>query len=206
MKKIKNEKILETYLSRYQIRNLFSDSDLPFELYTFERGETINNILDGSRYIQFVLDGVIRITHVRDDGTVVSISEITELTILGDIEFAHPHISPYLVECVRKSTVIALPLQTCRKKLENDPVFLRNLLGSVAAKFEAMSLAETSGRDLKEKVLYHLRSVRHDHMIRSVSRTASELQCSSRQLLRILKKLCAEGILEKTGKGSYRLL
>ena len=206
MKKENDGKKLERYLNRYSIRSFFSDDSLPFELYSFSPREVINNLMDPSEYLMFFVSGRVSIFHIRDDGTVFTVYEMDEFSVLGDVEFGAKGVSPLLVEAVVKSYVVVLPLRNRRKKLMQDPVFLWKMLESVSKKFTSFSDMVYSPGSLRDKVLYHFRYTEKDHMIRSVVRTCSALQCSKRQLLRILKALCEEGVLEKTGKGTYRLM
>ncbi len=205
MKIIKDKTVLENTLNRYDIRSFFSDTSLSFSLYCFEKGEFVNNTIDCSEYLSFFTEGRIEITHVRDDGSIVSVSEISSFTVLGDLEFADRLFSPHLVEAKKRSYFVVLPLKGIRTTLEQDPVFLMHMLSSVSQKFVSFSSAATVSRSLKEKLLYHMEVTRKDHTVHSVIQTCSVLQCSKRQLLRILKQLCDEDIIVKTGKGTYVL-
>ena len=206
MEKIRNEKELNRYLELCGIPELFTDPDLPFELYAFRRHEIVNNFFDSSEYLLFFVAGRLMIRQIRDDGTAAGIGEIREFTVLGDMEYADRKISMHIVEAMTPSRFIILHLtEEIRAKLDRDPVFLRYLLSSVTKKFILFSDAATSSKTLRERLLFHLEQTQKDHRIRSVAETAELLQCSRRQLLRILKQLTEEGIAEKTGKGEYRL-
>ena len=54
-------------------------------------------------------------------------------------------------------------------------------------------------------MLFFLKKVQADHAISSVNQAMQALHCSRRQLQRVLKKLCDEGLVVKTGRGHYRL-
>ena len=58
---------------------------------------------------------------------------------------------------------------------------------------------------MEERVLTFLREVQADHVLHSVNEGISRLHCSRSQLQRVLRRLCADGTLQKTGKGEYRL-
>jgi CRP-like cAMP-binding protein len=206
MRKENNAKKLESFLKKYRIPSFFGIPSLPFELYSAARHEVINNELEFTDHLVFFVAGAIAITHIRDDGTSFTIGELTEFTVLGDMEFASSVTSPDLVVALKKSWFVVLPLRDIRQQLMNGPVFLRNMLASISRKFILFSTAMTVSGSLRTRLLYHMQVTRSDHMIHSVIRTCSLLQCSKRQLLRILKQLCEEGVVEKNGKGSYRLL
>lgn len=187
------------------IPKYFSDPALPFELYSFEKGEYLNNELDPFHYFSFIVSGSIRILNVRDDGSLFQIAAGSGFSLLGDIEFGSGMESPYLIEVVRKTYCVSLPLKLCREKLENDPVFLKALLKEATLKLNAATAAIAVPKTLSEKVLHHMEYECEDHILSGVEKTASRLSCSKRQLLRILKELSEEGSIIKTGKGKYML-
>ena len=205
MKKIKNEKQIHELLTKYHILSYFTYPNLPFELYIFEKGEFLNNEIDPYNYFCFILSGSSRILHVREDGSTKQIATIHESTCFGDIEFATGMYSAYLVEILKKTYCLAIPLSSCRKQLENDPVFLRYVLRNIGEKMEKVTTETVLPRDLEERVLYYIRYRCENKTLQGVENTASALSCSKRQLLRILKKMCEEEILVKEGKGTYKL-
>ena len=205
MEYIKDEKKLDALLDRYHIRNLFDCGPLPFRLVRFKKGEFISSELDPLDHLSFVVSGRIRIFHIRDDGGTSEISSGSSFTCLGDLEFASGHMSPYLIEALDSCLLITLPLKRCRKEIENDPVFLRFLLSSIAEKTEKITAMNVVPGNLKERVIFHMRNNCENSTLKGVEQTAGSLLCSKRQLLRILKELCAEGTVVKTGRGKYML-
>ena len=99
----------------------------------------------------------------------------------------------------------AFPFRENQSGLENDPVFLRFVLGQLAGKLSLSAIMTVSAQTLEEKVLFFLRKVQANHEISSVNHALQPLHCSRRQLQRVLKKLCDDGLLIKTGRGCYRL-
>ena len=91
-----------------------------------------------------------------------------------------------------------------RETLEDDPVFLQFALRQMAQKL-TMSTMDVTMQTLEEKLLLYLDKMQPDHTIHSVNETVIAMHCSRRQLQRVLKTLCEDGRLEKTGKGQYRL-
>lgn len=205
MKIIKDEKRIDTAVHTYGIHRFFGDPDLPFEMVQFDKGEYLNNLLDPSQYISFIISGTIRILNIRDDGSMYEIASGSGFTCLGDLEFASGDVSPYLVEAVRKTVCIVVPLKECRKKLENDPVFLRYILRSVAQKLHAATAMAAGPKTLEEKVLYFMENECENQTLKGVEKASYALSCSKRQLLRILKRLSEEGKVIKTAKGAYLL-
>ena len=192
-------------IDKHGIREFFTDSDLPFELYQFEKGEYMNNLLEPDQYISFIVSGTIRILNIRDDGSLYEIASGSGFSCIGDMEFGSGDISPYLVETVRKTYCVSLPLKKCRSRLENDPVFLRYILRSVTKKLNAATAMSAGPKTLEEKILFYMEHECEDQTLKGVEKASYALSCSKRQLLRILKQLCEEGKVNKTGQGTYAL-
>lgn len=205
MKRIKNQQRLNALLEKNHIPQYFKDPDLPFQLWRFEKGEYLNNALDPLEYISFVIYGTIRIIHIRDNGSMYEVTSGSGFTILGDHEFGLHRLSPYLVETLSDVLCISLPLVHCREKLENDPVFLRHLLKSMAEKITMLSGDLSEPSNLRERVLRYMKLQCPGMVLSGVEKVAHALGCSKRQLLRILRQLCEESIVTKTGKGKYQL-
>lgn len=89
--------------------------------------------------------------------------------------------------------------------LEDDPVFLRFALNQVARKLSLSVILGPLAEALKEKGLFYLRNIRPDHQITSINKVLPQLHCSRRQLQRLLKKLCQDHKLVRTGRGTYQL-
>lgn len=85
-------------------------------------------------------------------------------------------------------------------------MFLRFVLGQLAGKLSLSAAMTASTQNLEEKLLFFLEKVQADHTISSVNQTLQALHCSRRQLQRVLKKLCEDGLVIKTGRGCYRLM
>ncbi|MBE6123490.1 MAG: cyclic nucleotide-binding domain-containing protein [Erysipelotrichaceae bacterium] len=205
MKKIENKEKTKAYLSKYSLRTVFSrPEEIDFELYEFQRGEIINNLMDPLDYLLFAAEGVIRIYNIRNNGTMALLAEGGGFTVLGDIEFASREVSSYIVEAAGRVVCLSVDVQKHRSILEQDPVFLSFLLKSVSDKLRMMTAFTLEPEDLKERTLYYLDHADHQ-TLKGVASAASYLQCSRRQLLRILKILQEEGTVIKTGRGTYRL-
>ncbi|MCR5796125.1 MAG: hypothetical protein K6G61_12360 [Solobacterium sp.] len=205
MKKINDEQKLKRMIRENRIDECFSDPSLQFELYCFEKGEFLNNLLDTNKWVIFTVSGMTRILHVRDDGSLYEISSGYGPAFFGDVEFVQNSPASYLVEALRRTWCIALPVTQYRKQLENDPVFLMFLLKQLSAKLEGSTASAALPRTLEEKVGYYMETQCRNRTLHGVERAAASLSCSKRQLLRILKGMCEKGTAEKTGKGKYRL-
>lgn len=206
MKQICDETLLNSYLERYQIKKLFDTKELPFRLYQYEKGEFLNNIHNASAFLQFVVEGAIRIYSVREDGSYYPVGLIEEFTLFGDMEFCGEVSLPMVVEATKRVTCVEIPLYECREKLLRDNAFLRFLLRSVVRKMALFVQSEALFSGLEEKLLHYMSEECPGQCFQGVEKTALHLRCSRRQLQRLLKSLTEQKIIEKTGKGKYRLV
>ena len=203
MKLLQDPALLGEYLARYEIPRKFDTPNLPFSLWEYERGELLGNLKDSRQVLRFVVSGTIQIYAVRADGSRYPLSHSDDFTLLGDMEFCGESSLPFLVEAMSRVRCVELPLFGCREALLHDNTFLRGLLGSVARKVALFAQSYAAYSRLEEKLLACLRQ--DGGSFRGVEPLAVRLHCSRRQLQRLLKGLTERGVLEKTGRGEYRL-
>lgn len=204
MKSTRDPRILSRYLSRCPVSQWFSTPDLPFVLFQYEKGECIDQLRSPDDYIQIIVQGQARIYTLRADGSYSPLHRVGPFTVLGDVEFCGQPASSNRVEVTAPTACLALPLSLCRDKLEQDTLFLRFLLRSLSQKLTDFSTSESAFSTVEEKTLALLRQT-PTHTLQNVEQTSFQLRCSSRQLLRALKTLREKGLVEKKGRGAYRL-
>lgn len=205
MRQIHDQQLLNRLLKQHQIETFFDTRNLPFRLYQYDRGEILNNIHDSSHYLQFLVKGGVRIYSIREDNSCYHICLLKDFALLGDLEFCGETALPFFVEATRKVTCIELPLYDCQSALLNDNAFLRFLARSVAHKLFLFSQSEAVFSNLEERLLQYLKLECPEHQFQGVEAVAIHLHCSRRQLQRILKTLTERNVIEKVGKGTYRL-
>lgn len=202
MQEIRDAKQLERVYGTVQ--HCFCLRPPVLRLLRFEKGELLNHPLRPLEQFLIVAEGRISIYDLSDDGGIRYVSRAGEGTLLGDVEFCGENGGAFYTEAEGRVLCLALPFAENRAALENDPVFLRFALRQLAQKL-TMSTMDVTTQTLEEKLLLYLDKVQPDHTVCSVNETVIALHCSRRQLQRVLKTLCADGRLEKTGKGRYRL-
>ena len=175
------------------------------KLAEFEKGEILNDPLKPIQCFYLIVKGSVSIYNLTEDGSIRYISKAACGTLLGDMEFSGVGNQAFYVEASENVLCLAVPFRENRTMLENDPVFLRFVLTQLAGKLSLSAVMTASAQTLEEKVLFFLRKVQVNHEISSVNHALEPLHCSRRQLQRVLKKLCDEGLIVKTGRGCYRL-
>jgi Mn-dependent DtxR family transcriptional regulator len=76
---------------------------------------------------------------------------------------------------------------------------------SLSEKLEAVTMQNAVPPSLQERVRSYMTYKCENGKLRGVENAAFHLHCSPRQLQRILNQLSREGIVKKTGKGTYEL-
>lgn len=203
MKEIQDLKLLENVFA--SLRIYFQTRPPVLRLLAFEKGELLNHPLKPLDQFLIIVEGGIIIYHILQDGSVRYISRAGCGTLLGDIEFSGTESPILYTEATDDVLCLSIPFRENRGVLENDPVFLRFVIGHLAGKLSLSSRIDAMVQTLEEKVLLYLRNIQPEHEIRSVNETMQMLHCSRRQLQRVLKKLCEEEFLVKTNRGHYRL-
>ena len=203
MREIVDKNRLDHFLGEQQVH--FRQRPPVLKLVEFEKGEILNDPLQLLSCFYIIVRGSVSIYHLTEDGSIRYISKAASGTLLGDMEFSGAGNQSLYIEAAEIVLCLAIPFRENLDILENDPVFLRFVLGQLAGKLSLSAVMTASAQTLEEKVLFFLRKVQADHAISSVNHALQALHCSRRQLQRILKKLCGEGLVVKTGRGCYRL-
>lgn len=203
MKEIVDQNRLERFFGEQQA--YFRQRPPVLKLVEFEKGEILNDPLQPLSCFYIIVRGSVSIYHLTEDGSIRYISKAASGTLLGDMEFSGAGNLSLYIEAAETVLCLAVPFSENQSVLENDPVFLRFVLNQLAAKLSLSAVMTASAQTLEEKLLFFLRKVQPDHAISSVNHALQPLHCSRRQLQRVLKKLCDESMVVKTGRGCYRL-
>lgn len=206
MKRINDLKQVDVLLDKSGIRNYFSTQNLSFQVYQYQKGELLAAPNRQLKNILFVIDGAIRIYGLRENGTITPVNQKNAPIILGDMEFITQEAPPFFAEAMSDVTCIALPIRQYEEQLNIDILFLHTLLRSYAEKMKLLVLVDIPAETIEDRVLLYLKNFCPSYELIGIEAATLQLRCSRRQLQRVLQKLCAEGKVEKTGKGKYRLL
>lgn len=205
MRQIQEPELLEQYLRQYHIRSFFDTPDLPFRLYEYEPGEMINVLHPLEESLKFVVEGVMDLYMVQEDGSSYLIHHCHGFGFLGDLAFCGRQPPGRYLEVLQRVRAMELPLGTLRQTLENDNRFLRFLLDTMAQRMTMSMHVRADMNNAEEALLAYLRWRCPDHTIRNVGEAAFHLNFSRRQIQRALKSLTDGGTLLRTGKGCYTL-
>lgn len=203
MKEIVDRDTLEYFFGKQQPH--FQQRPPVLKLVEFAKGEILNDPLQPLSRFYIIVKGSVSIYNLTEDGSIRYISKAANGTLLGDMEFSGVGNQSFYIEAAETVLCLAIPFRENQCILENDPMFLRFVLNQLAGKLSLSTWMAASAQTLEEKVLFFLRKIQADHEVHSVNYALQPLHCSRRQLQRVLKKLCDEGRVIKTGRGHYRL-
>ena len=206
METVNDRKLRDYYLEKRRIQELFSTCLPNFFLLHYQPGELLTNPFSPSKYLQFVVEGELLLYDMPDeDSTVMLQTTYNEVNLLGEVELLDAQFTPFFVEARTDVYTLALYLEQYQQILLNDPAFLRYLCSCLAAKLNG-AVASSVQMPLKKRVALSLQYADDSQCITDIGRLAKTFNVSNRQLLRVLKDFCREGILEHSQKGVYRIL
>lgn len=206
METVNDRKLRDYYLEKRRIHDLFSTCVPNFFLLHYQPGELLTNPFSPSQYLQFVVEGELLLYDMPDeDSTVMLQTSYNEVNLLGEVELLDAQFTPFFVEARTDVYTLALYLEQYQQILLNDPAFLRYLCSCLASKLNG-AVASSMQMPLKKRVALSLQYADDSQCITDIGRLAKTFNVSNRQLLRVLKDFCQEGILEHSQKGVYRIL
>lgn len=206
MEYIRDDQLLQRLLEQESILSHFEAENLKFQLIKYEKHELLCAPGHPLTNLLFLVKGSVRVYGLREDGSSFSVSRGVEQTTLGTLEFVRHDLPVFYTDAVEEVLCVALPIEKNRPVLEQDRTFLRYVLDGMANMILMFTLIGSAGQPIEEKVLTFLRDIQPDHTLHSINAGLAQFHCSRRQLQRVVKKLCEDGVLEKIGKGKYRLI
>ena len=205
MKLINDEKLLNEYIDKFDINSYFSTPDLRFRLIKFDKGNMITRSKSKLEYYLFIVSGSCKIYSLNAEGSIYSVAQSDGFWFCGDIEFATKEDSTFVTEAITDVYCVGLSVDECDEILHRDIKFLNFICRKLGNGYHQATLVDYSGRSLEDKLSNYLEAIAPNNEFNGVEKMVAVLKCSRRQLQRVIAKLCDEGSLEKTGKGSYRL-
>ncbi|MCR5137479.1 MAG: hypothetical protein K6C12_10405 [Oscillospiraceae bacterium] len=206
METIHDEKRLNSYVRQLGIADMFSGEIPRLFLLHYSPGELLTTPFSPSRYLQFIVKGSLLLYEMPDEeSTVILQTNHNAVEILGEMELLDTKFTPFFVEAHSEVYTLAIYLEQYRQQLLGDPVFLCCLCRNLADKLNGAVASNRHG-SLRQRVILSLSHAEPGTHISNIGQLARSLNVSPRQLLRVLKDLCGEGVLEHSGKGMYQII
>ena len=207
MVKIDNHSLLNSYILKYKINDLFeNDMTEHMQLVKFEKNETILMAGEELEYIYLHVRGIASIQTALENGKSLLLRFSTPLTALGDVEIIESKKVQRTVKAENECIFIRISVKSIHNRCYNDPKFLRYLISEMSFKICGISKSAPINLlyPLKERLMSYLISLEDgadtskDGIRTYKIKEMSELLGTSyRHLNRTISELIDEGIVER---------
>jgi len=189
-------------LARYGLGSIDMTNAVRF---CFDKGEYLSRENEPLHYIYFVVSGKAKALLNLSDGKQLLLAYFISNGIIGDVELmTDVQANLATLQAVTPFVCVALPLSVYRDVLKHNIVFI-NYVGSELAKKlmqRAVNGAITTLQPLETRLCAYILQTANDGVFcETLTEVAAMVGGSYRHLLRCLDKLCADGVLEKKGRG-----
>lgn len=205
MKKITDKNKIKKAMEEVGLDVCFSGEPQGISIQEYEKGELLMSPLKKNQNLWFLLDGYVMVYQIDENGVLNARGIDRAGSMLGDTELFIEEYGTLFVEARTQLHVLVVPFFICRKEIEDNIPFLHFLIRNVIKKELHHHQIEAEAGTTREKVIFYIRNLCEDQCMRNVNAAVDAIHCSHRQLHRILKNLCEEGVLQKVGKGSYKI-
>lgn len=135
MRKISDNKLLNQYIKKYNIDEIFDDEILKgVQLHFYEKEEYILESGDALEYYYLLVKGKIKIYYSFENGKSMPLKFYTAFNTIGDLELLKDIPILCNVDAVEDTYLIAVPSLMLRENYFNNVKFLHHLLDSLSDK------------------------------------------------------------------------
>jgi CRP/FNR family transcriptional regulator, putaive post-exponential-phase nitrogen-starvation regulator len=209
MEKINDYEILNKYIEKYGITELFTTDTTSFmELFHFKRNELICRENKKINYLFFLVEGKVKVYTTLSNGRSLLLCFYDGLKMLGDLEFINFQNASSNVQVINDAYCIGIPLEKAREHLFNDAKFLRTICNDLSEKINKNSKNSSINLlyPLENRLAsFILAAVESDYnsgektpeFSENLTEISELLGTSYRHLLRTLKTLCSKGAIKR---------
>lgn len=207
--KVINKKILENYIEKYQINEIFSINMKPYmNLFKFEKGEHICKVQEDLEYLYFFVKGKAKVYTVMSNGKSLLLCFYAPFKVIGDVEFMYFNKADCSVQAIEETYCVGIAFEHIRKYSIEDSRFLRFICDGLAEKLTRLSKYSSINLlyPLENRVASYILSNKDENVFKeNLTETAELLGTSYRHLLRTLNSLCNKSIIRKN-KNCYEII
>lgn len=138
MKRILNNKLLEKYIDKYDIKGTF-DKDMInlMELHYYKKGEVVFKAETTLEYYYLLVSGKIRISYPFENGKSMLLKFYKPFNTIGDMELLKNKPITCDIDAVEDTYLIAISSNIIRMSYLENPKFLHHLADSLSEKLYA---------------------------------------------------------------------
>lgn len=205
MKKVYDPQLISAAIDASKHREMLRSINAELFLAEYSPREYVVMPNDPAPMFHVIVSGVLSIIQIQEDGSHFSISHLGSDCFVGESAVLGLEDSGVCAQALTRLTSIAFYIDPWRKELLSDCTFLKEIAIASTYKLRMTALHNFSGASLQQRVLDYIRRSSVDGRLKGVEMTAFHLHCSARHLQRVLDGLVNDGVLIKTGKGTYDL-
>ncbi len=206
MKIVHDEVLLQKAVVELDLKSKLNIAQVRPVLCKYKKGELLSAPHMHQKYILFIVSGIAQVYGIRLDGRKVPVTLTKKGDVIGDMEFCNSRNSNLFSEAIKDILCVGISISDHREVLEQDVRFLKFLLSTVSSKVYMTNVSESPIISVKEKLIHYMEHECENQILVGVEHATMRLQCSRRQMQRVLSELCEQGNIEKIGKGRYRLV
>lgn len=203
MEIIKDSHIIQDFLARPEIRQVFPDHyQKQLRLVAYGAEEAICQQDDQLTALSLVVKGKVKIVRRLFNGKDYILDISSSPNLIGDIELLTGQAIVSSVIALDKVWVVQLPLSN-RQELLSDPTFLYMVGKGLATSLYQQNIQAASniGYSVKERLATHILSIENQgHFQLELHLLADSFGTSYRHLLRTIKDFLEKKIISKQGK------
>lgn len=199
-----SSQLKQHYLQYYELDKIFPQS-LHNQIFCryYKKDEYLCLENEPISELYFVVKGKTKVIHSMENGKQSMVTFDTPLSILGEIEFMLDVESQNALQAVEDTIVLGISYQYKQQLIQYHP-FLYFVSQYVCHKIIRNDQNNSINQiyTVSQRLCSYIVSKTENHLFHdNYTHLAEYLGCSHRQLLRVLKSLCDQNILRKTGKG-----
>ncbi|WP_315118121.1 helix-turn-helix domain-containing protein [uncultured Clostridium sp.] len=138
MRRIWDDKLLEHYIVKHNIENIFDKDILKHaQLHFYGKDEYILEVESNLEYYYLLVDGKIKISYPFENGKSMFLKFYKEFNTIGDLELLKNIPILCSIDAIEDTYLIAIPSDILRKKYLNNLKFLHHLIDSLSEKLYA---------------------------------------------------------------------
>jgi CRP-like cAMP-binding protein len=212
MKIINDDKLLDDYIKKYHIKDLFETDMREFmTLVEYAKNEHILVSGDPMHYFYLIVDGKAKIFRTLENGKQVLLRFTRPLSELGSLELLHnKRFVDTEIQSLHGTTAIRIPFAIIEQKCDRDVTFYKYIIRRLSHKLETASKTASMNASypFKNRFASYLISITKINEIYRVdeinfnklTELATFLGTSYRHLNRVIQNFEDEGIISKDNK------
>ena len=212
MKKILNNDLLNHYIVKHNIENIFDKDILEYaQLHFYQKNEYILEAESNLEYYYLLVDGKIKISYLFENGKSMLLKFYKEFNSIGDLELLKNIPILCNIDAIEDTYLIAIPSDILRTKFLDNLKFLHHLIDSLSEKLYATINNSSYNfvypliNRLSSYLVEHITDKNYIILSSSFLEIAQFLGTTYRHLNRTFKELESKSIIKCDDKTIYIL-